>query len=147
MKIPVNVLWLLLILSTPSLAVSSETIGHIQTLQGAASIQRGDLIIPATIGAALYRDDTVRTGKPGAVGIVLTDDTSIALGSNSEISLKEYEFNPKEGKFSFLLRMTRGTCVYLSGLIAKLSPQSVRLAIPDAIIATRGTRLLIAVQE
>lgn len=147
MKRSAYTLFFILIFSIPVYALSPETIGHIQTLQGTASIQRGEQIIPATIGSELYRADIVRTAKPGAVGIAMTDDSTISLGSNSEISLKDYEFNPKDGKFAFLTKITRGTCVYLSGLIAKLSPESVKLVIPDAVIATRGTKLLIAVQE
>jgi hypothetical protein len=95
----------------------------------------------------VYRGDVVRTGKDGSMGIVLTDDTTISLGPNSELAIKEYAFDPKEGKFALLARMAKGTFVYLSGVIAKLAPNSVHLEIPDATIAVRGTKLLIEVQE
>jgi hypothetical protein len=104
-------------------------------------------MVPIAVGTPLQRGDLVRTAKPGAVGIILLDDTTISLGPNSELSLKEYTFAPKEGKFSLVARMVKGTFVYLSGLIGKLSPNAVQLLIPDATIAVRGTKLLIEVQE
>jgi hypothetical protein len=43
--------------------------------------------------------------------------------------------------------MAKGTFAYLAGLIGKLAPGSIQLLIPDAIIAVRGTKLLVEVQE
>ncbi len=77
----------------------------------------------------------------------MLDDTTLSLGPNSEIIIKDYAFAPKEGKFAFLGRMVKGTFSYISGLIGKLSPNSIQLEIPDATIAVRGTKLLVEVQE
>jgi hypothetical protein len=147
MKTLICCLLLLFVSITPSHALPVEAIGRIHTLKGEATVQRGTLKIPAAVGATLSRGDLVRTGKPGAVGIVLTDDTTISLGPNSELSLKEYAFVPNEGKFSLVVRMAKGSFAYLSGLIGKLAPEAVHLAIPDATIAVRGTKLLIDIQE
>lgn len=131
----------------PAFAVQADVIGHIQTLRGTASVVRGDSTLPAAIGATLNRGDSIRTGKPGAVGIVMTDSTTISLGPNSELSLKEYTFTPKDGKFSLVVRMIKGTFVYLSGQMGRLAPDNVHLLIPDAIIGLRGSKLLVEVQE
>lgn len=132
----------------PALASQSvDKIGHIQNLVGTASILRDGTTLAGTVGAVLYRGDLVSTGKPGAVGIVLTDDTSISLGSGSELALNDYAFDPKESKFSLGLRMIKGTFSYISGQIAKLAPDSARLHTPDATIAVRGTKLLIQIKE
>jgi hypothetical protein len=138
-------LTLLLFLASTAAALPPEAIGHIQTLKGAAYILRGGNTVTAIVGAPIFCMDTIRTVKTGAVGIILADDSSLSLGPNSEIAIKDYLFNPKEGKFAFLTHMVKGTFVYLSGVIGKLSPDSVRLEIPDAIIAVRGTRLLVKI--
>jgi hypothetical protein len=137
----------LLLCSLPAHALPADAIGRIQTLQGTAVIQRGNVTLPAAVGAPLYRGDLIRTAKPGAAGVVLTDDSTVTLGPNSELSLKEYAFDPKEEKFSLVVRMVKGTFVYLSGLIGKLAPNAVHLVIPDATIAVRGTKLLVDVHE
>ena len=139
--------FLLFVAVAPAFALPAETIGHIQTIQGTASIIRDAQTVPVAKGITLYRGDLIRTAQPGAVGIVLTDDTTISLGPNSELSLKEYTFDPKQGKFSLVARMFKGTFVYLSGLIGKLAPNKVQLIIPDATISVRGTKLLVEVHE
>ena len=140
-------LFLLFVAIAPVSALAAETIGHIQTIQGTAAVIREAQTVPAVKGTTLYRDDLIRTAQPGAVGIVLTDDTTISLGPNSELSLKEYTFDPKQAKFSLVARMFKGTFVYLSGLIGKLAPNKVQLIIPDATISVRGTKLLVEVHE
>lgn len=128
-------------------AESPETIGHIQTLQGQAYVQRAGANFPAAIGTALQQHDRIRTGKPAAVGIVLTDDTTISLGSNSEVSLDDYAFEPKQGTFALSLKMIKGTFSYITGQIVKLSPESARVQTPDATIAVRGTKLLVEIRD
>lgn len=126
---------------------SSDIIGHVQHLTGTASIVRDSAVIPLAAGAALYQGDVVRTGKPGAAGVVLTDDTTISLGSGSEIILNDYVFQPKDGKFALVLKMVKGTFAYVTGQIVKLSPESAQVQTPDATIAVRGTKLLIQIEE
>lgn len=138
---------LLLLIVQPVFAFDADSIGYIQTLKGSGSIVRGNLTIPAAIKGTLNRKDLVRTSRDGSMGIVLLDDTTLALGPNSELVVKDYAFDPKEGTFSFLVKMAKGTFSYLSGLIGKLSPNSVLLEIPDATIAVRGTKLLVDVKE
>ncbi|KAB0670114.1 FecR domain-containing protein [Oryzomonas sagensis] len=138
---------LLLFSAASAFAAPTDVIGHVQTMKGSASFLRGTLTQPAVIGGGVHRGDVVRTAKDGSLGIVLADDTTLSLGPNSELAIKEYVFDPKDGKFTFLARMAKGTFVYLSGLMAKLAPHAIRLEIPEATIAVRGTRLLIEVQE
>lgn len=147
MKTLIFGLFLFAVAAIASPALSSESIGTIHSVKGTASVHRGATTLPAAIGTSLLRGDLVRTGKPGAVGIVLTDDTTLSLGPNSELELKEYRFDPKAGSFSLVARMVKGSFSYLTGLIGKLAPGAVQLIIPDATIAVRGTKLLIDIQE
>ena len=140
------VVLLLSVLVTPAIAQQTERIGHVRELSGTASIVRGTATLPASVGLALQRGDQIRTDKPGAVGLVLLDDTTISLGSNSELSLNGFDFLPKEGKFSLVMRMIKGTFVYVSGQISKLAPDAIQLSIPDATIAVRGTKLLVEIE-
>ncbi|HJV01056.1 MAG TPA: FecR domain-containing protein [Burkholderiaceae bacterium] len=132
---------------TPSSAPAGEVIGIIQNLQGTVTIARAGATVPATAGTPLYRGDQVRTGKPGAVGIVLGDDTTISAGSSSELALNDYIFDPNNGKFALVVRMLKGTFSYITGQIGKLAPDTVKVRTPDATIATRGTKVLIEVKE
>ena len=137
------------LLCLPALAARepSAIIGHVQHLMGTASVVRDSAVVPLTAGAALYRGDVVRTGKPGAAGVVLTDDTTISMGSGSEIALNDFVFQPKDGQFALALKMVKGTFAYVTGQIVKLSPESAQVQTPDATIAVRGTKILIQIEE
>ena len=137
--------WLLL--AAPVLAGPAAMIGHVQNLQGTVSVIRSGVAMPATAGMSLVRDDVIRTGKPGAIGVVLNDDTTISLGPGSELALNRYDFDPDAGKFGLAMRLVRGTFSFITGLIGKLAPDSVELAIPDATIAVRGTNLLVEIED
>lgn len=126
---------------------ASETIGHLQNLSGSATVDRAGAALPAAAGMPLLQGDRVRTGRPAAAGVVLTDDTTISLGSSSELVLNDYAFAPQEGKFALALKLLKGTFSYVTGQIVKLSPEAARVQTPTATIAVRGTKLLIEVQE
>ncbi len=132
--------------AAPAAAMEPDAIGHIQTLKGKASVARGGDTVPAAVGIPLFNGDVVRTAKAASASIVMADDSVLSLGSSSEIVLKNFVFNPKEGKFSFVTRMAKGTFSYLSGIISKLSPGSIQMETPDASISVRGTKLLVKVE-
>lgn len=136
-----------LLCASPARAAPADRIGHVRTVEGAASIQRGGATMPATIGADLLRGDVIRTGRPGAIGIVLNDETTVSLGSGSELAVVDFAFDPREGKFALVLKMVKGTFSYLAGLIGKLAPGTIQLQLPDATVAVRGTKLLVRIEE
>jgi len=138
---------LLMVLMLPGYSRAEGEIGSIKTLKGKVFIIRGGTTLPAEEGAAVFQEDLLKTGYNGALGVILKDDTTLSLGPGSELSLKEYVFEPRENRFSVILRILKGTFVYMSGVIGKLAPDSIRLETPDSTIAVRGTRLMIKVDN
>ena len=80
------------------------------------------------------------------MGIVLRDDTTLSIGSNSELKMSEFAFEPDEGILGMTLSIAKGTLVYLSGEISKLAPGSAKIETPSGVAAVRGTKLLIEVK-
>ncbi len=142
-----TIFFILLSLLIPVSALAEGEIGVIKTAEGEISILRGELAINGLVGTTLFAQDILKTGRSGSVGVIMNDDTTLSLGPGSELALKEYVFDPNKGAFSVVLRMFKGTFVYMSGIIGKLSPDSIRLETPDSTIAVRGTRLLIKVND
>lgn len=126
-------------------AQADEIIGSVKTIKGDVLIERNGTTTPAAIGLPVYPSDTIKTAENGAVGLVLRDDTLISMGPGSVLALKEYQFKPTESRYGMVLGMMKGTFVYLSGVIGKLAPDSIRLETPDSTVAVRGTRLLVKV--
>src|SRR5262245_47556039 len=119
--------------------------GRIKSVVGTASILRGSEVIPAQAGFVVYEADRLKTGLDGRLALTLKDDTRLSLDPNTELRLVRFSYAPADGRLALVLKMVRGVVAYVSGRIAKLSPGAIRLETPDAIVGTRGTRLVIRV--
>lgn len=121
--------------------------GWVRVSSGEATIDRGAQTIPARVGLPLFETDTLRTGSDGRLGFTLKDDTRVSLGPNSALRVDAVQYAPAEGRLALGLKVLRGAVAYVSGRIAKLAPDSVRLETPAAIVGVRGTTLVIQVAE
>jgi hypothetical protein len=128
--------------AVPAAAQSSQTVaGRIKIVSGPAFIVRGGTVVPAQAGDIVFETDAVRTGADGRLGLTLKDDTRVSLGPGSEMRVDRFVYAPAEGRFSLVLKVVRGVVAYVSGRIAKLSPDAVRLQTPAAVVGVRGTTL------
>jgi hypothetical protein len=128
-------------------AASDGPAGSVKTIKGAASIVRQEKIIPAESGEKIFEGDILRTEADGSLGVIFKDDTLLSLGPNSELVIDGFLFAPAKGKLSFVVRMLKGTAAYLSGISAKLSPESVRFETPVASVGIRGTKFVVKVDD
>lgn len=130
----------------PCLAMAETSpIGKTKTSKGDVVVIRNARQIPLSFGDKIFQNDTIRTGTASSVGIIFEDNTVLSLGPDSEILIDKYVFAPEQGIFSMIARMVKGTASYLSGIIGKQSPESVKLQTPDATIGIRGTHFLVQV--
>lgn len=141
----------LLVAASPALAAQGQQqaneAGRIKIASGAVSIIRGGQTIAAQPGQVVFEADTLRTGADGRVGLTLKDDTRLSLGPSSEIRLDKFAYAPAEGRLGFVLNVVRGVAAYVSGRIAKLAPDAVRLETPAAIVGVRGTTVVLRASQ
>lgn len=122
---------------------STAPIGRIKNVSGTASISRGGQSVAATVGATVFEADVLRTAADGQLGIMLRDETRLSLGPASEFAIREFAFAPAEGRMGLVLRVLRGAMAYVSGRIAALAPDRVRIETPSMVIGVRGTHILV----
>lgn len=135
---------MLLAIALPALA-SQPVVGVVKNLEGTAFIQRDGKDLPASVDMRVHRQDTLKTGPKGSMGVTFKDETRLSLGPGSELKVDEFLFVPTENKLSLVTKMVKGTAAYVSGKIAKASPESVRFETPLSIIGIRGTYFLVKV--
>jgi hypothetical protein len=99
--------------------------------------------VPATVGAEVYEADVLRTGADGRLSVMLRDESRLSLGASSELALTRFAYAPQDQQLGLGVRLARGVLSYVSGLIAKLAPDTVRLQTPTSIIGVRGTHVLV----
>ena len=117
--------------------------GRFKIASGAVFVVRASGTVPAQAGQPVFEADTLRTGADGRLGVTLKDDTRISLGPNSEVRLDRFAYAPAEGRLGFVLKVVKGMAAYVSGQIAKIAPDAVRLETPSAIVGVRGTTVVI----
>ena len=140
-----GVLALVLAAATPALGQQPSAAGRIKVVSGSAFIVRASGPIPARAGQDVFEADGLRTGVDGRIGVTLKDDTRVSLGPSSEVRLERFVYTPADGGLGLVLKIVRGAAAYVSGRIAKLSPDAVRLETPAAIVGVRGTSLALRV--
>jgi hypothetical protein len=133
------------LVAAPASAQQPVPAGVIKIASGSAFVVRGGAQIPAQPGQPVYEADSLRTGGSGRIGITLKDDTRVSLGPGTEIKLDRFAYAPSAGQVGLVLKLVRGVAAYVSGRIAKLAPDAIRLEPPSAIVGVRGTTLALRV--
>ncbi len=136
---------LALALFTSVQAFAAPPIGFVKSVSGEASIVSAGKATPAQPGAALSLGDIVRTGANGSLGLTLRDNTLMSFGPMTTFTLEEFVFSPVEGDLQLGGAITAGSLHYVSGAIAKLKPEAVKLKTPTGVIGVRGTRFVVVV--
>jgi len=145
LRLPFAVTLALLATTTPVLAQEPSGVGRIKVASGTAYVVRQGATIAAQSGQVLFETDSLKTGDDGRIGVTLKDDTRVSIGPSSELTLQRFVYEPGRGSFSMILQFVRGVAAYVSGRMAKLAPESIRLETPAAIVGVRGTSLAIKV--
>lgn len=125
---------------------AAAEVGRIKSMVGEVSIQRGASRIAAAPGLQLDQGDTVLTGKTGRVGIAFLDNTRMALGPNSRITVSEFAYDRSRQTGSFVTSVDRGSLGVVSGNIAKSKRDAMRVRTPTSMLGVRGTRFVVEVK-
>ena len=137
----------LVLLAAPAFAQQPSPVGRVKVVSGSAFIVRAGGTLRAEVGQSVFEADGLRTGEDGRIGVTLDEDTRVSRGASSEVRLDTFRYAPAEGSVGLAMQFLRGIAVYVSGQIAKLAPDSVRLETPSAIVGVRGTTLAVRVTE
>ncbi len=133
-----------------SLLSSYPAISHAAASQESAAIVvavRGDVqAINAngesrklSVKSEVYEEDTIKSGKRGRLQILFTDNTIYSLGRNSELFIKEYNWQPEQKKGALKTEVKEGVFRVMGGAITKNSPKNFTTETPAATIGIRGS--------
>jgi hypothetical protein len=131
-----------------SFAFAEDThVAIIKDVTGTVTVIRNGASIKAEPGTQLEKLDEVISSASSTGGIVFRDGTLLTLGAGSDVQIKDYVFEPKDAKYAFAVFLSKGSAIYSSGKIGKVSPESVSVQTPKAVIGVRGTRFLVTATE
>ena len=144
---PAHIVPLLVCLWAGAALGAEVEIGMIKTLKGNAYVIDGKQRDTASVGEKVHSNDTLETGEDGAMGLTFIDNTTLSLGPNSQITLTTFIFDPNQDNYAFVVNIVRGTFLFVSGIIGKVSPRSVAIETPVSSIGIRGTRFLVKIDQ
>ncbi len=125
-------------------AVAQDThVALFKNVSGDVKLVRGDTTVVPVAGTPIMRSDVVISGPNSTGGIVFVDGTTLAVDASTEVEVRRYVFQPEAKQFDFALYLKKGSAIYSSGKLGKLSPGSVDLSTPRAAIGVRGTRFIL----
>jgi len=94
----------------------------------------------------LLKGDKIITQNKTKVQIILNDDTTITIGSNSSFAFLDYTFDGTKNS-SVSMKSTRGFFRSVTGQIGKLAPERFKVQTNLATIGIRGTDFSAQINE
>ncbi len=91
---------------------------------------------PISQGQTVHLNEIVETGEDAQGEFELRDETKLAVGPNSTLTLDKFVFDPDASTGSVALNLTKGTFRFITG---KLDSASYELRTPTATMGIRGT--------
>jgi len=94
---------------------------------------------PLSLGKSLYNSDSVSSEKDSYALLVFPDGQKITLKADSEMEIKQYNYQIKDKKDQVLLRLATGGLRALTGSIGKNDHSAYSVDTPVATIGIRGS--------
>ena len=116
-------------------------IGKVTTADGTFTIQRGDQTIELGAGDFIYLDDVINAGGT-SVGIAFADQTTMSVDPNSTMVIDDFVYDPENPTVgSMNANVLEGNFSFVSGQIAKVGADAMKVTTPVLTIGVRGTQV------
>ena len=120
-------------------------IGELKLLKGSAYRKNGDSTSPIKVGQRFHKNDSVITEDKTYLKIMMIDDTTISVSSNSEVNFEEFDFTDKNNR-EVVINVIKGQLRSLVKNKAK-NPNDISFKTKSTAMAVRGTELMVNYRE
>jgi hypothetical protein len=120
-------------------AAAADKCGVVAKLTQTVIAVRGNQEIELSAGDAVYTADVIRAGQTGYAEITLIDDTLIAFGGNSVITLTEVRF--QVGTSRLHMAVDRGAVWVSIGSIGLVDDAAVKFTTPSLVVSSGNATL------
>jgi hypothetical protein len=131
------------LVSAPGAALAADAIGQVKTASGEVTLERGGGRRTLVAGERVYAADVLATGADGSCGVTFADDSTMALGPHTRLSLDRFRFDTTTHEGAFESTLERGTLAVKSGQLVKQRPESMQVRTPGALLGVRGTEFVV----
>lgn len=97
------------------------------------------------VGNPIFQDELVRTTAQARAEFLFLDQTSLAMGPNTELVLDRFVFDPSSQNGEMALSLGKGALRFIGGALSDNSPAIIKT--PTATIGIRGSSALISITD
>ena len=123
-------------------AMASDKIARVLGKEGNVTLVREQRSIQISRDEWLYKEDQLKTGRRSSVELKLIDGSLINIGELGDVSILDLVFDPIKKDGFMDLKIATGAFRMISGNIARLGPDLMKLELPTATIGIRGTSII-----
>lgn len=124
---------------------AAKDVGQVISYKAGVAAQRDGQSVALGMKSPVSDKDTLTTDATGRAQILFDDDTTVALGSNTSLSLETVV--PDGAKPAFKARMGEGVARFITGKIVEKNPDGFSVVTPDATVGIRGTIFSVKVSD
>ncbi len=117
--------------------------GTFKTVQGQVLREHAGERAPAAVGDPVWEGDRIVSGPKSAAALTLRDGTVLSIGADSTVDLAQFQFDATTHEGNVLIALAKGSLRLVTGLIAKLRPEQVKVTTPTTVIGVRGTDFIV----
>ena len=140
MKVSKRILLAALLAWIPAAACAQESAGRVLVAVGDVAIVRGAQRIAAAAGTEVRAGDTLELGSQSNAQVRFTDESIVALRSDTSFRISEYAFRDKEPEAQrAFFNLIKGGMRTVTGLIGRRHRQNYGVQTLVATIGIRGT--------
>jgi len=123
-------------------AMASDKIARVLNVKGVATLTREGKSIGLVKDNWLYKNDRILTKKKSSLEIKLVDNSFVNIGELSDLHMVDLVYDPIKKDGYIDLKLVTGAFRMISGNIARLGPDLMKLDLPTATVGIRGTSIV-----
>ena len=135
MKKIFTIIFGLLIFSFSAQTQEKKMIGVIGAVSG--KISNNSKILKT--GDKIYLGDTILSNENSAAQILLLDQSTFTIGSDSAVVMDTFIYDPKNNDGKIVAKVKKGSLKVISGLVSKKNPDNLSIEVPEGTLGSRGT--------
>ena len=115
--------------------IDKQLVGIVGAVSGTAKAGTREL----KAGDKVYLNETIYAGIDSGTQILLLDQSTFTIGSDSEVVMDTFIYDPATNDGKIVANVKKGSLKIISGLISKKNPDSLTVNVPEGTLGSRGT--------
>lgn len=117
---------------------AADEIGQVATLQGSATVTRGNAAAVALqVKDSIFVNDVLATAANSTLGVTFDDQTTFSLSASTRIVVSDFVYQDGGSGNTATFNVAIGTAAFVASLVAKTG--DMKIATPSATLGIRGT--------